>query len=65
MFPHILNFQTLLDSRDVDNRQKDSLLAAIAYSQDQVRFSVKQQSKFLVSLLPCLQSGPFQGVAAS
>lgn len=65
MFPHILNFQTLLDSRDVDNRQKDSLLAAIAYSQDQVRFSVKQQSKFLVSLLPFLQSGPFQGVAAS
>lgn len=49
----------------VNPAQKDSLLAAIAYSQDQVKFSVKQQSKFLVSLLPCLQPGPFQEVATS
>ena len=48
-----------VDSRDKDDRQKDNLLAAIAYSQDQVRFSVKQESKFLVSLLPCLRPRPF------
>jgi len=47
-----------------DGRQKDNILAAIAYSPDQVKFSIKQQSKSLISLLPCLQPGPFSGVAA-
>jgi len=48
----------------VNSQQKDSILAAIAYSPDQVKFSIRQQSKFLVSLLPCLRPDPFPGTAA-
>jgi len=48
----------------VNSAQKDDILAAIACSPDQVRFSIKQQSKSLVSLLSCLQPGPFSGVVA-
>jgi len=39
----------------VNSADKGNVLAAIAYSQDQVKFSIKQQSKFIVSLLPRLQ----------
>jgi len=46
----------------VNSAQKGNILAAIAYSQDQVKFSIKQQSKFLISLLPHLQLGPFSGI---
>jgi len=42
----------------VNSADKGNVLAAIAYSQDQVKFSIKQQSKFIVSLLPRLQPEP-------
>jgi len=48
----------------VNSAQKDHVLAAIAYSQDQVKFSIKQQSRSLFSLLPCLKPAPFLGISA-
>jgi len=48
----------------VNSGQKENILATIAYASDQVKFSIKQQSKFLVSLLPCLRPDPFPGTAA-
>jgi len=47
----------------VNSEQKDSILAAIAYSSDQIKFSIRRQSKFLASLLPCLRPDPFPGTA--